>query len=80
MLVNEHPEEKILPLADDVAVTSVWADFEILGEIRAVAISLQTLIEYFKNPRDLAANIVADPYWITLENGRITRLDEQYVP
>lgn len=80
MLVNEHPEEEVLPIADDVAVTSVWADYEILGEIRAVTISLQSLIAYFKNPRDLATNIVADPYWITLENGRISRLDEQYVP
>lgn len=82
LLLNEHPETRALPLTDDVVVTSIWADYEILSEITAVTISLSTLIEYFNDPPDEypAMNIVSDPFWVTLENGKITRLDEQYVP
>ncbi len=78
-LANEHSSEDVLMLADNVAVTSVWAGFDRSGEIKAVDIDLGTLIEYFKSPNDIATNIVSDPFSIIVENGKVIRLDEQYI-
>jgi hypothetical protein len=81
LLVDEVAERRALQLGDAVAVTSVWADWESTHEVAEVEIDLPTLRGYFSSPEAFpASQIVLDPFRIRIVEGRVTRLDEQYIP
>ena len=77
-IVNENPRLRVLPLADDVTVTV--PSFE-GGGLHAQAIPFTDL------PARLAGNPMPDdgrlwpnPFWLTVEDGTVTAMDEQYLP
>jgi hypothetical protein len=81
LLVDEVPEQQTLPLGDELAVTSVWADWESTHEVAEVEIDLPTLRGYFSSPEAFPArHIVLDPFRLRIDEGQVTRLDEQYIP
>lgn len=82
-LQNDDGYTRGFSMAKPVAVTSVWLGYKVLSEEEQggrVELDLPTLVGYFEDPKDYAVNIVASPFWITLADGKITRLDELYVP
>ena len=69
-------------LATDVAVTSVWFGYETDGNLESDAMPLADLLAILDtSPTEgVAANIVSDPWWVTVRDGVVVALDEQYVP
>jgi hypothetical protein len=68
-IVNENPRLRVLALANDVTVTV--PSFE-GGGLHAQAIPFDDL------PARLAGT--TNPFWLTVENGTVTAIDEQYIP
>jgi hypothetical protein len=75
-IVNDNPRLRTLPLADDVEVEYIPASR--CCELQAG--NLDAWIEAVRetNPTDYPGTNV--PWWLTVEGGRITRVEQQYLP
>jgi hypothetical protein len=75
-IVNDNPRLRTLPLADEVEVEYIPAArcCELQpGDIDAWVASIDGT-----NPTDYAGTEV--PWWLTVEGGQITRIEQQYLP
>jgi hypothetical protein len=75
-IINDNPTLRRLPVADDVAVTVLdWN-----ATFRPLVVAFADL------PTELAARglprvpLGGNPFWLTVENGTITAIEEQYIP
>ena len=75
-IVNDNPRLRTLPIADDVEVEYVPVDN--CCELRSGDIDAWLEAVLATNPTDYAGTNV--PWWITVEGGEITRIEEQYLP
>jgi hypothetical protein len=77
-IVNENPRLRVLPLADDVTVTV--PSFE-GGGFHAQPIPFADLpARLAGNPMPGDGRLWPNPFWLTVENGTVTAMDEQYIP
>jgi hypothetical protein len=78
VIVNENPRLRVLPLADDVTVTVTSFDG---GGLRAQPIPFADLpARLAGNPMPGEGRLWPNPFWLTVENGTVTAMDEQYIP
>jgi len=75
-VVNDNPRLRTLAIADDVEVEYVPVDN--CCELRSGDIDAWLEGVLATNPTDYAGTNV--PWWITVEGGAITRIEEQYLP
>ncbi len=81
-LENDDGETRELNMGETVEVTSVMLGYRVLSakhQGARVALDLRTFIGYFDNPRDIATAVISNPFWITVKDGKVARLDELYV-
>ena len=77
-IVNENPRLRLLPLADDATVTV--PSFEGAG-LHAQPIPFADLpARLAGNPMPGEGRLWPNPFWLTVENGTVTAMDEQYIP
>lgn len=77
-IVNENARLRMLPLADDVTVTV--PSFEGDG-LHAESIPFAELpARLADNPMPDEGRLWPNPFWLTVENGTVTAMDEQYIP
>jgi hypothetical protein len=78
-ILNELPRLRVLPVDPGASVTVVR-----LGEASgsgSVPWSFQTLPDHLADqPAPPDGRLAWNPYWITLENGDVVAIDEQYLP
>ena len=75
-IINDNPKLRRLPVADDVAVTVLdWnARFQ------------PKMVTFAELPAELAGRGVpgkdlgSDPCWLTVDDGTVTAIDEQFIP
>ncbi|MBT8202896.1 MAG: hypothetical protein KJO87_06300, partial [Acidimicrobiia bacterium] len=59
----------------------VWYNAETAPDTSGVPIPYAELVQIMGDDADdVLANLRLDPWWVTIEDARIVRLDEQYVP
>lgn len=75
-IVNDNPRLRILPLADEVEVEFVPND--LCCELQQGDIDAWLESVLATNPTDYGGKDV--PWWITVEGGEITRIEQQYLP
>ena len=75
-IVNDNPRLRTLPLADEVEVEYVPVDNCCELQPGNVDAWLEAVLA--TNQTDYAGTDV--PWWITVEGGEITRIEEQYLP
>jgi hypothetical protein len=74
-IVNDNPRLRVLPVAGDVTVTVLEHGFE------PMAIAFEELPAFVADdlvPGD--ASLWHNPFWLTVRDGTITDIDEQYIP
>jgi hypothetical protein len=77
-IVDENPRLRVLPLADDVTVTV--PTFERAG-LQAQPIPFADLpARLAGNPMPGEGRLWPNPFWLTVENGTVSAMDEQYIP
>jgi hypothetical protein len=77
-IVGPDPRLRVLPLADDVTVTI--PSFEGAG-LHAEPIPFADLPARLSgNPRPGEGRLWPNPFWLTVEKGTVTAMDEQYIP
>jgi hypothetical protein len=75
---NVNPQLRTLPVADDVAATVVR-----LGEASgagSVPSSFEELPAHLDEQPAADGRLAWNPYWLTVEQGEIVAIDEQYLP
>jgi hypothetical protein len=75
---NDNPRLRTLPVADDVAVTVVR-----LGEASgagSVPSSFEELPDHLAEQPPAEGRLAWNPYWLTVEQGEVVAIDEQYLP
>lgn len=78
---NADPTALTLPVAEDVSVTSVWYDYDTDPDLENDPITYQQFLDVIQNHEDsVQGHLRTSPWWVTVENGTIVALDEQYVP
>jgi hypothetical protein len=78
-IVNENPRLRVLPLADHVTVTV--PSFEGGAGLHAQPIPLTDLpARLAGNPMPYDGRLWPNPFWLTVEHGKVTAMDEQYIP
>lgn len=79
---NVDPLELVLSVHDTVEVTSVWYHYdEGDGDLESLPISWAEFVEAMTGePVGSRQNMWFDPWWVTITDGEITAIDEQYVP
>lgn len=78
---NRSDEIWTFPVAPDVVVTSVWYNAETAPDTSGVPVPYAEFVRIMGDDTDdVLANLRLDPWWVTIEDGQIIRLDEQYVP
>lgn len=71
----------VLPLSDQVAVTSVWFGYDTDQSLESEPISYDDFLTAMQSGTDsVLANLQFDPWWFTLRDGVIVALNEQYMP
>ncbi|MGH9283720.1 MAG: hypothetical protein ACRD0S_12395, partial [Acidimicrobiales bacterium] len=81
LLVNERPSRDVFPLTPDVPVTSSLVSHPWNHEVTHGPVDLATLVEAWKfRDADGGRGTFSDHFRVTLAGGRVTRIDEQYVP
>jgi hypothetical protein len=77
-IVNDNPRVRTLPVLAGADVTVVWSEPGNLGQ---ETISFEELPDYLAD--DVAPSdpyLWYDPFWLTVDDGRVIAIDEQYVP
>ncbi|MGH3656904.1 MAG: hypothetical protein ACRDUA_09610 [Micromonosporaceae bacterium] len=77
-IVNDNPRLRTLPVVPGATVTVVWSE---PGSLDAETISFGELADYFA--QDVAPSdpyLWYDPFWLTVEDGRVVAMEEQYIP
>lgn len=78
---NLDPSQLVLEVADRVSVTSVWYHYSERGIDQGVPITFEQLAAIWADtPDDFRANLRNSPWWITIVDGQVVAIDEQYVP
>ncbi len=78
---NRNPKVFTVPVDSQPAVTSVWFNYPDDQDLEPDPISYTDLLAALAAPEDdRIAVLRADPWWITIEDGKVVGLDEQYVP
>jgi hypothetical protein len=75
-IVNENPRLRTLPVADDVEVEYIPSNRCCELQTGDIDAWVEAVLE--TNPTDYAGTNV--PWWLTVEGGRITRIEQQYLP
>lgn len=75
-IVNDNPRLRTLPLADEVGVE--YVPVGACCELQPGNMDAWLEAVLATNPTDYAGTSV--PWWITVEGGEITRIEEQYLP
>jgi hypothetical protein len=75
-IVNDNPRLRTLPVADDVEVE--YVPLSNCCELHPGNIDAWLEAALATNPTDYAGTNV--PWWFTVEGGKITRIEEQYLP
>jgi hypothetical protein len=75
-IVNDNPRLRTLPLADDVEVG--YVPVSNCCELQPGNVDAWVEAVLATNPTDYAGTNV--PWWFTVEGGRITRIERQYLP
>ena len=76
-IINDNPRLRRMPVADDVAVTVLDWD----GGFEPMVVAFADL------PTELAAGripyedrLAASPFWLTIHDGTVTAIEEQFIP
>jgi hypothetical protein len=78
---NADPAIIEVPVGDDVAVTSVWFDYDTDPDLESDPITYQEFLSVFAGEAtDVQGNLVVSPWWVNVAEGVAVALDEQYVP
>ena len=78
---NLDPTLLVREVSPEVRVTSVWFHYADTGDLSSQPITYEELVEALTGEVDdslLAMRF--DPWWITIDDGVVTAIDEQYVP
>lgn len=78
---NADPTRLRLVVEPEVAVTSVWWQSGGGSDLSSKSIDYADLVRLFSDPpQNELANLLHDPWWVTIRDGVVVALDEQYVP
>ncbi len=78
---NRDPRTLTLRVADNVVVTSVWFDYDTDPDLESDPIGYADFLTAMRSTDEGAwSNLRVDPWWITVRDGQIVELHEQYVP
>jgi hypothetical protein len=76
-IVNDNPMLRTLAFAEEVEVLLFSLETGVLETERS---TLQHLLGLFAEPRPGEEHVVSSPYWVTVADGLIVGLEEQYLP
>lgn len=78
---NQDPTVPVLTVHPDVEVTSVWYHYDQDPTLENRAITFEELVDALTGePVGPHLNMWHDPWWITIVDGEVIAIDEQYVP
>lgn len=76
--VNDNSRLRTLPVVPGVDVTVVWLE---PGRLGPQTISFEELPDYFAEyPATNDPHLWYDPFWLTVDDGRVVAIEEQYLP
>lgn len=75
---NDDPEKISLPVADDIVVVTTTADRHSIPAPKCK--TWNAFVRAFRDPKPWQSSITDSPYWMTIEEGTIVRMVEQYRP
>lgn len=75
---NDDPEKISLPVADDIVVVTTTADRHSIPAPKCK--TWNAFVRAFRDPEPWQRSITQSPYWMTIKDGVIVRLVEQYLP
>lgn len=80
-IVNVDPAVLELPVDAEVEVTSVWYDYDTDPDLANDPISYEDLVGVINGDQEgVHDNMRSDPWWVTVRDGRVVGIDEQYIP
>jgi hypothetical protein len=75
MIVNDNPLVRTLPIADAATITIV----DMTGSVTSKKTTLAALPAYFAADKG-GKYLWHDPFWLTVKNGQIRKMEEQFLP
>ncbi len=78
---NVDPLELVLPISSEVEVTSVWYHYDTFQDLESRPITFEELAAAMTGePVGSQQAMWSSPWWVTMVDGEVTAIDEQYVP
>lgn len=78
---NVDPLELVLPISPDVAITSVWYHYDTYEDLESRPVTFEELAAAMTGePVGSQEAMWSSPWWVTVVDGVVVALDEQYVP
>jgi hypothetical protein len=75
MIVNDNPLVRTLPIADPATITIV----DMTGSVTSKKTTLAALPAYFAADKG-RKYLWHNPFWLTVKNGQIRKIEEQFLP
>jgi hypothetical protein len=75
---NEDRARVAMPVADDVVIVLTTADRNNIPSLKCV--SWREFDDTMRNPRPWEHAVGQSPFWLTVQNGEMIRIVEQYLP
>lgn len=75
MIVNDNPLVRTLPITDAATITIV----DMTGSVTSKKTTLAALPAYFAADKG-GKYLWHDPFWLTVKNGQIRKMEEQFLP
>jgi hypothetical protein len=78
---NLDPTVLVLPVDPEVRVTSVWYHYEETQDLTGGPITYEELVEALTGEVEESRLAMRfSPWWVTIEDGQVVAIEEQYVP
>ncbi len=78
---NAAPDLIAVDIAKTIEVTSVWYDYDTDPDLESDSVSYADVVSVMASDEEgVRSHLRFSPWWLTIENGELIRLDEQYIP
>ncbi len=78
---NVDPLELVVPISPNVAITSVWYHYDTYQDLESRPVTLEELAAAMTGEPVGSQEVMwSSPWWVTVVDGEVVAIDEQYVP
>lgn len=79
-IVNQNKKIRTFEINQSAVITLQTWRLSTTGQIKDTSLTLDKFVNIFYSSDDDSKRLAANPYWITIKDGFVAKIEEQYIP